>query len=269
MFKRDALLLRLLFTVLALLTVSAAESFDKPTSKSVVPLGRSTSGSGRRAKVTCYFYPQFMVKEVDRGEKGADRLSIVPITSTVHHCTAFQTKAEMVINADEWSGYFKGVKKDLVFFDGDDLVNGGMGFAVYDAKTGKRIFEDSTLGHLEFSATNGPQISLKYTRVVDGQCIVPKDQAGCWEQIRKTIGLDNASPPDCKQAYEQSAQKLAKGRCQAQNSDTPQCVAKEIQLARDQTKDATSIIAYPVEVTLGSQPSTKPITGELKCWPSD
>ena len=263
------MLLRLLFPVLALLAVSAAESFDKPTSKIVVHLGPSASRSGRRAKVTCYFYSRFMVKEVDRGEKGADRLSIVPITpSTVHRCAASQTKAEMVINADEWSGYFKGVKKDLVFFDGDDLVNGGMGFAVYDAKTGKRIFEDSALGDLEFSAANGPEMSVKYTRVVDGQCIVPKDQAACWEQIRKTIGVD-ASPPDCKQAYEQSAQKLAKGRCQAQNSDTPQCVAKEIQLARDQTKDATSIIAYPVEVTLGSEPSIKPMIGDVKCWPSD
>lgn len=263
------MLLRLLFPVLALLAVSAAESFDKPTFKSVVHLGQSASGSGRRAKVTCYFYPRFMVKEVDRGEKGADRLAIVPITpSTVRRCTASQTKAEMVINADEWSGYFKGVKKDLVFFDGDDLVNGGMGFAVYDAKTGKRIFEDSALGDLEFSAPKGPELSVKYMRVVDGQCIVPKDQAACWEQIRKTIGMD-ASPPDCKQAYEESAQKLAKGRCQAQNSDTSQCMAKEIQLARDQAKDATSIIAYPVEVTLSSQPAIKPMAGELKCWPSD
>lgn len=260
---------RTLYIVLLFVSLGTAGSFDPPQSKKTLYLGPSPAGFGRRAKVTCYFYPRFMVKEVDRGEKGADRLSIVPITpSTVRRCTASQTKTEKVINADEWSGYFKGVKKDLVFFDGDDLVNGGMGFAVYDAKTGKRIFEDSALGDLEFSATLGPETSVKYMRVIDGQCIIPKDQAACWEQIRKTIGVD-ASPPDCKQAYEQSAQKLAKGRCQAQNSDTPQCAAKEIQLARDQTKDATSIIAYPVEVTLGSEPSIKPMIGDVKCWPSD
>ena len=75
--------------------------------------------------------------------------------------------------------------------------------------------------------------------------------------------------PDCKAGYEKSAQNLAKGRCQAQSSDTPQCVAKEIQLARDQTSAANSIIAYPVEVTLGAKPAIKPVPGDLRCWPAD
>ena len=80
---------------------------------------------------------------------------------------------------------------------------------------------------------------------------------------------ENIPAPDCKQGYEKSASDLAKGRCQAQNSDTPQCFDKEIALARDQTKGATSVIAYPVEVTLGSQPAIKPVAGDVRCWPSD
>ncbi|HJX83395.1 MAG TPA: hypothetical protein VJ723_03530, partial [Candidatus Angelobacter sp.] len=74
--------LRLLLAVLALSCVSSlswAGTFDLPLSKKVVDLGRSESSPGRRAKVTCYFFAHFMVKEVDMGEKGADRLAIVPI----------------------------------------------------------------------------------------------------------------------------------------------------------------------------------------------
>src|SRR5215469_4180529 len=71
---------RLLVTFVALLSTAAAvTSFDAPQRKLTIRLGRSPSGSGRQAKVTCYYFPKFMVKEVDLGEVGADRLAILPI----------------------------------------------------------------------------------------------------------------------------------------------------------------------------------------------
>jgi hypothetical protein len=76
--------------------------------------------------------------------------------------------------------------------------------------------------------------------------------------------------PDCNGGYEKSAQDLAKGRCQAQNADNPQCLAKEISLARQQSNEANSVIAYPVEVTVLSAGVSIKSTGEdLRCWPSD
>jgi hypothetical protein len=270
--------LRFLFSILAFSSLAFAGTFDKPSSKRVVDLGPSPSNPpGRntkeqtRAKVTCYYFSGFMVKEVDMGEKGAERLAIVPVRKNeLHTCSRLRDPGEREINSDDWSGYFMGVKGRLVFFSADDGWNGGTGFAVFDAKTGRKIFDDVALGNLEFSEAAGSATSLHYTRVVDGGCIIPKEQSACWDKIKNKLGLDSTSMPDCKSGYEKSAQDLAKGRCQAQNADNPQCLAKEISLARQQSNDANSVIAYPVEVTLlGAGAYVKPTGGELRCWPSD
>jgi hypothetical protein len=264
---------RLLCAVVTLGSLAWAAGFDKPLSKKTVELGPSSAFSQNRAKITCYWFAHFMVKEVDLGEKGAWRLAIVHGSKkSVPDCTRLREKGEIVVNPDDWSGYFKGVKGNLVFFYADDGWNGGMGFAVYDARTGKKIFEDVASGDLEFSdtpaKTNDAETAVHYSRLVDGGCVVPKEADACWDKIKQRFALTSAAP-DCKAGYENSAQVLAKGRCQAQNSDNPECVAKEIVLARKQTGDANSVIAYPVEAVFSANPTVRPIAGDLRCWPSD
>jgi hypothetical protein len=252
-----------------MVSFSGASSFDKPLHKKTLDLGPSKFSSGTQAKVTCYFFPHFMVKEVDLGEKGASRLAIVPIAKgDALKCTRSREKTEKVVNPSDWSGYFKGAKNDLVFFDADDGVNGGMGFAIYNAKTGKKVFEDSALGPVEFLEQQGNPLILKYTRVLDGACMIPKENA-CWDRIQSKIGLTGNPAPDCKKGYEESAKDLAKGRCQAQNTDNAECLARELKLATEQTNDASSIIGYPVEVLLSAHPIIKPSAGAVRCWPSD
>jgi len=249
--------------------------FDKPLAKRIVDLGPSQLSPQSRAKVTCYWFPKFMIKEVDLGEKGASRLAIVHGTKkSVPDCSRLREKGEIAVNPDDWSGYFKGVKGDLVFFDADDGWNGGVGFAVYDAKTGSKIFDDVALGDLEFSDTptktkNDAETTVRYIRLVDGGCVVPKEAGDCWDKIQQRFALHRAAAPDCKAGYESSAQALAKGRCQAQNSDNPECLAKEIALARKQTGDANSMIAYSVEAVFSANPTVKPVAGDLRCWASD
>lgn len=264
---------RLLCAILAFGSLAWPAGFDKPLSKKTVELGPSSAFSQNRAKITCYWFAHFMVKEVDLGEKGAWRLAIVHGSKkSVPDCTRLREKGEIVINPDDWSGYFKGVKGNLVFFAADDGWNGGMGFAVYDARTGKKIFEDVASGDLEFSdtpaKTNDAETTVHYSRLVDGGCVVPKEADACWDKIKQRFALTSAAP-DCKAGYENSAQVLAKGRCQAQNSDNPECVAKEIVLARKQTGDANSVIVYPVEAVFSANPTVRPIAGDLRCWPSD
>jgi hypothetical protein len=261
--------LRLLFSILVFSSLAFAGTFDKPLSKKVVDLSRSRPKPQDqiRAKVTCYYFPGFMVKEVDMGEKGAERLAIVPGSSASAPCTRARSQTEKVIK--DWSGYVKGVKGNLVFFDADDGWNGGMGFVVYDAKTMKRLFEDVAQGDLKFSGPGTPKVTLRYMRVVDAECDVTKEQATCWPRIQKKFGLETLAAPDCNAGYEKSAQELAKGRCQAQSSDNPQCLAKEIELARRQTSDAASVIAYPVEVVLSPKSAIKTVSGSVGCWPSD
>lgn len=262
--------LRLLVSILTLTSFSWAASFDKPLYQRTVELGPSQSTPGARAKVTCYFFPTFMVKEVDLGEKGANRLAIVPATKIkTRTCSRLYDQDEKVIDSDEWSGYFKGVKGTLVFFDADDRVNGGMGFAVYDAKSGKKIFADTAVGPLAFPEPQDRQdkaVSIAYTRVVEGECVIPKDQAACWDKIKKKLGLESAPAPDCKTGYEKSAQALAKCRCQARNADDAQCLPKEIQLTRQQSNDSVSVVSYPVEVLLAPEPVIKPLSGNVLCW---
>jgi hypothetical protein len=248
---------------------AAAASFDKPLATKTVDLGPSTSTSGARAQLKCYYFPGFMVKEVDLGEKGAAKLAIVPNTKYVPKCNQTQYKSEMVVHADEWSGHFKGVKNGFVFFDADDGVNGGLGFAVYDARTGKKLFSDSAVGPLSFLDRGEKSVTIKYERVIEAECVVHRAPSECWQKIRKDLGLAAEGPPDCRAGYETSALALAKGRCQAQNTANEQCMEKEITLARKQTGHSPSVIVYSAEVILGAHTTVRPVAGDVRCWAAD
>jgi hypothetical protein len=261
--------LRLLWSALVLVSIARAGSFDQPAFKKTVDLGPARYNPKTHGKVTCYFFASFMVKEVDMGEKGAERLAIIPaVKNKLHTCSRMHEEGEKTINPDDWTGYFKGVKGNLVFFDADDGVNGGMGFAVFDSKTARKLWDDVALGSLDISERADKEVSLRYTRIVDGGCIMPKERT-CWEKIRTRLGLENAAAPDCKTGYEKSALEMARGRCQAQNADNAECLAKELPLAQRQANDASSVVSYAVEVLLKPAPVAKPTGGDLRCWPSD
>jgi hypothetical protein len=81
--KLDAHGVVLLF-VLNVSAVAAAQgdSFDVPLKKKVVDFGPSpyySASQNVRVKLSCYFYSTFMVKEYDKGQKGAEWLAIVPV----------------------------------------------------------------------------------------------------------------------------------------------------------------------------------------------
>jgi hypothetical protein len=56
--------------------------FDKPTQVARVPLSHDPQDPQAKARVSCFYYPHFMVKEIDLGEQGAEQLSIVPLVAT-------------------------------------------------------------------------------------------------------------------------------------------------------------------------------------------
>src|SRR6266566_1108852 len=224
-----------------------ADSFDAPLKKKVVDFGPSpynASGGQRiRVKLSCYFYATFLVKEYDMGEKGAEWLAIVPTRKEVAPaCTRSHSQGERVIEGTEWSGYFKGAKEHLVFFRGDDGYNGGLPFAIYDSGTGTKVFEDSVIldshfSQIRFSSTQGGQFSLSYMRVVQADCDLHREKTTCWDSVRKKFDLKNTQMPVCT-GYEGII-----------------------------GTDASSAIAYPVEVFLFPQPVIKTTNGPAKCWP--
>ena len=235
--------------------VAQTGSFDAPLKKSIEYFGPSPyyPGGTVRSKLTCYFYPTLLVKEYDEGQKGAEWLAIVPNnTRAAPKCVRSHVPGERVIEGSEWRGYFKGAKRNLVFFNDSDGINGGLPFVVYDARTGQKIFQDSAYDSSMWSrkvqdspfnrlrvirAQNG-QMFLRYLRVVEANCDLHTEKASCWEQVREKLELTTAQMPSCS-GYERIPSRWE------------------------------SSVAYPVEVLLFPQPATKTIAGPVKCWPVD
>jgi hypothetical protein len=245
----------LLLLSLPWLAAAQANGFDEPLKKSIVDFGRSSyyPGGNVRNKLSCYVYSTFMVKEYDEGQKGAQWLSIVPIEKgTAPTCTQSDAPAERVILYAEWSGYFKGTKGNLVFFDAADGTNGGLPFAIYDSKTKTKIFNDSAydssmwnkkvadspFNRLRFSRAPDGQVSLRYLRVVEANCDLHTEKTSCWEQVRRKLELKSGQVPVCS-GY------------------------------KDIPTRWESAVAYPVEVSLFPQTIIKIIDGPVKCWPVD
>jgi len=254
--------LRPLWYVAALLVALAegfgaaplTDSFDVPIRKQVVDFGPSQFRRYRK-KLVCYSYSTLMVKEYgEEWEKGTEWLAILPVkeggASPV--CDRSHGPEERVIEGQEWSGGLKGVKGNLVFFDADDGRDGGMPFVVYDARTGKKVFEDSgydskfvnrkvqpsPFNRMRVERAADGRISLKYLRVVAFDCDLYREKAACWEQVRKKLNLEDARVPVC------SGYKGLPTRW-------------------------PSAVAYPVEVSLFPQPVIKTIPGPVRCWPVD
>ena len=260
---------RLILGLFLLASLGWGQTFDKPVRKQRIDLQRTPNQTTDRARVTCYYFPNFMVKEVDMGEVGAERLGIVPLNpQSTEKCVRARGKEEVVIPAEQWSGYFMGVKNGYVFFSGDDLWNGATPFAIFDATTGKKLFKDSAAKEINFVATSDQAMTMRYLRVVSDDCFILKD-AACWQRMAVKYGLDNAAAPDCRKGYEASAESMAKGRCTAQGSPLAACMKKERPLALKQALDSPSVISYPVEVELGSTPTAKPTGAAVGCWPAD
>lgn len=259
---------RIILGLFLLASLNWGQTFDKPVRKQRVELAKTANALSDRNRVTCYYFPKFMVKEVDLGEVGAERLGIVPVKpQSTGKCVRARDNEEIVIPAEQWSGYFMGVKNGYVFFSGDDLWNGATPFAIFDAATGKKLFEDSAKADIAF-ATNGQTVAMRYLRVVSDDCFILKD-AACWQLMASKYGLDNAAAPDCRKGYQASAESMAKGRCTAQRAPLTACLKKERPLALKQALDSPSVISYPVEVDLGATPSAKPTGAAVGCWPAD
>ncbi len=226
------------------------EGFDKPLKKTVVDLGVSPfylASQDVRSKLTCYYYSSFTVKEYDQGEKGAEWLSIVPSPHAA--CTLRHTDNEKVYVYPEWGGYFRGARGTFAFFDAPDGTDGGMPFAIFDVRTGRKLFEDSSLLayyqkklHINNAfriASGGEQLSLlTYFRVVRAGCDIKTELGGCWNRVRAKLGITQTDMPVCSR-YEN-----AEGKWE-------------------------SAIVYPVSVLLTDTPEIKATEGPVFCWPID
>jgi len=226
--------------------------FDKPLKVTRLALPRDPQNPRAKTQLSCFYFPHFMVKQIDLGEIGADQLSIIPLPNEHDKiaCRRSNSANEKVVASDEWSGYFEGVKGDYVFFNAEDGWNGGLGFAVFWAADGKKIFDDVAKNFRAIElAPSG--ITMRYERVFAASCSLRADETGCWRQIRHDTGLSDASPPNCIAAYDRERKR------------TP---AFAQQVITDPT-----VIDYEVVVAIAANTKTRtPVTGKATaCKPAD
>jgi hypothetical protein len=236
---------------------ASADPFDTPVDTRVVDFGPSpyyAPGTDIHVRLSCFVYPAFMVKEYDDGQKGAAWIAMVRIEKgTAPRCGTSHERGEWVLNPQkEWDGYFMGVKGHLVFLRASDGSDGGMPFAIFDARTRKKIFgdvffdagmwnqqfEESPFNDMRIERAGDGQIALRYLRVKGTSCDLHAEGVSCWEPTRRDLGIRSAARPVC--------------------------------IAYDGTRGHwVSAVAYPVEVALFPRPVRKNVEGPVRCWPVD
>ena len=227
------------------LAKDAAGLFDKPAKAVKIPLAADPQNPQAKPMLSCFYYAKFAVKQIDRGEVGAEQLSIVTLdASEPYKCREANTGGEKVVDSKDWSGYFKGVKGSYVFFDADDGLNGGLAFAVFDASDGKKLFED-TAKSLHAIRLTPSGIVLNYSRVYAPGCSLFADAAGCWAKVKQATGLTQEFPPDCTAAYRAEEQRMKGSSHQA--ASVPSVVQYEAQTVLDAGR--ASISAAPGQVS--------------------
>lgn len=220
-----------------------ATPFDQPIAIDNVDLPPNKGNPDARPGVNCYRFKGFMVKEVDLGEVGAEKLAILPENAECVREDAAEKKV-----TDPVAGYFLGAKGDLAFFQAPDGFNGGMPYVVIDTRTMKKLFDDSFEGaDFEKIDRQGDTLTLDYVRTYSADCSLYRDGTACAEKIKKDTGLGTTTPlPDCTAAYD------------AEKKRTPD-YAKEIE-------ELPSVISYPVTLTFDGTTATYiPRAGEASC----
>lgn len=219
-----------------------AAPFDRPVKMDAVALPKDELNPDAKPKITCSRYPAFMVKEVDLGEVGAEKLALLAADAPCKR----DDERERVIE-DDTAGYVMGVSGGFVFFRAADGWNGGLPFVVYDARTGERLLDDSLEGDSFTAIRSGKgELTLGFRRVYTASCSLYQDGAACAKTIAADTGLSPQQLPDCAAAYK------------AEMKRSPDNAGEIEKLP--------SVIVYPVEVAYAAGDTTrKPMDGPASC----
>jgi hypothetical protein len=227
------------FVIGSICSTSLAEGFDKPVRKTILDLGSSPDQPDfpkLHIHLSCYYYPKFMVKELDDdGNKGSLRISVL----RVEEAKAPSCIRELLAGERElpnYPGYFWGAKDKLIFVINDDGDGEGQFFIVYDAMTLNQTFRDALRFSTKprFSLSVGGRSVMRYQRVFFPHCSLMKNGDICWRNVVMQTGVHSSPVP----------------RCDGYDNDVAD----------------PSLIAFPVEVALYPKPVTKVRAGPVLCF---
>jgi len=252
---------------------TAAESpYDRPLEVRHMNLKPDPDNPQVKREVSCFTYPHFVIKQVDFGEVGAERLSIIPAApGAAPPCRQAKERNEYVIPADAWSGYFEGVKYEHAFFKAADGTNGGLGFMVFRVSDRKKLFEDTAEKGIQSLEIKDGILRLRYQRVFSSTCSAVTSGSACRDIIAEQTGVAGGSLASCAGGYRAAKEEMAKARCDAHPAKDDACIEKELKHLDEQRWDDTpTVVVYEVEVSLGgASPVIKPLGDALACRPSD
>lgn len=228
---------------------NSAGSFDAPIKTVTVDLGRSPNfpENDIRNTLSCYYFPNLLIKEYDQGAPGAEWFSILRSQEKLPACKLLHEPRERIV-FKKWYGYFWGLKGNLIFLEGADPQQGMSSFAVFNATTLKKLFEDDAslsaadeTVHMQVFSTKAGVVA-KYLAATYAGCDLYAKGTDCWAKVKAKFRLKSDRKPVC--------------------TGYP-WVYKEFETDEDE-----SMIAYPVEVTFSSHPTVKTVAGPIECWAS-
>jgi hypothetical protein len=246
--------------------------FDSPLKVRNVRLAADPQNPKARRQLTCFYYRSIVIKQVDYGEVGADRLALLPVLSrNATQCHEDREALEYVIPPDTWSGYFRGVKADYAFFDAPDGINGGLGFMVLRLYDRKPVLEDVAEHGVRSIDYEEGVLKIRYQRVHAGTCSILTAGEDCRDALIRATGVSAGSLSICSQGYRAGKQAMAKSRCAAQGNRQKDCQQKELDRLDEQKWDeAPTVIVYEAEATLKDGALvTTPRSDALACHQSD
>ena len=250
----------------------AAEPFDAPLKVRTLRLPPDPQNSRSKRQVSCYYYRSIVIKQVDLGEVGADRLGLLPVLSrAATQCHAEQGPNEYDLPPETWSGQFRGVKADYAFFDAADGINGGLGFLVFRIYDRKALFEDVAERGLRSIEIAHGGLNLRYRRVFAGKCSVLSAGDACRDSLVRETGISAASLSICEDGYRAARLSLATSRCATHAGQRAGCIAGELAHLEEQRWDeAPTTIVYEVDTVLTNDSvAITPRSDALACHPSD
>jgi hypothetical protein len=247
-------------------------AFDKPATVKHVRLGPAQTQPVSYKEIRCSYFAGIMIKEWDEQEIGDKEISYVLAPgATKPPCQKSALTGERKLPAGDLTVYFLGYAGGAIFLTDADGANGTIGFYVFDPKTGKQRFTDTTKLDSRFAsvAVNGDTLRLGYTRAVVGPCSVVTDGADCWTKIAQQSGFPGPAP-NCAAGYREAGEKFADDICKAQGGDKNTCMTEQLSRRADWDK-ASSVIAFDVTSTIGAgnAATITPTGGPAQCWPSD
>jgi hypothetical protein len=251
---------------------SASGPFDSPLKTRNVQLPADPQNPKARRQVTCYYYRSIVIKQVDHGEVGADRLALLPVLArNATQCHEEREALEYIIPPDTWSGYFRGVKADYAFFDAPDGINGGLGFMVLRLFDRKAVLEDVAQHGIKSIDYEEGVLKLRYQRVYAGPCSILTAGEDCRNALLRDTGVSAQSLSICSQGYRAAKEAMAKGRCAVQANRQKDCLQKEVGRLDEQKWDETpTVIVYEAESTVKDGALlTTPRSDALACHPAD